>query len=258
MGNRIEGFFNDTQFMLDKTLLAIFGDDSLGQKESDDVVRNMIDRMSGLGVKDLNIHADFPLSELLKGGELLTQIQDSKLNEALEKAFATVRQGAIGTLLARMQVYVEQEMPAYNEGEVQPCTALGTFKEGNSCHVIKVKAFGDPKPFESGDAKPLDDKFLRKMGDYGIDLHTLIRNVRDCNNGQPDKSKILTDGSLPACFYGMNFAQRVHPKDRKWQLVVGGGTCVNEFQNIKDVPEWIRGTCGQEIPKWGPCKVTSE
>lgn len=252
MGNRLEGLFSDTLTTLDNTLAAIFGNvNRLGEEESSKLLRDMLKRMSGLGVKDLDENAKSPVSELLKGGEFLTGVQDSKLNDAMGKAFATARQAAIGALLARMQVYVEQEMPAWNEGPVQPCTAHGTLTEGNSCHVIKAK------PFDGSDAKPLEGKYLDKMGEYGIDIHTLIRNVRDCNNGQPDTKHVLTDGSLPACFFGLNFAQRVHPRDRDFQK---GTTpaCVSSFQNIKNVPEWIKGNCENEIPVWKDCKVIFE
>lgn len=254
MEDRLRLFFVDTHDTLEKTLKAIFG----GGDEKD--VRSMIERMSGIGVKDLNKDAKSPIAELLKGGEWLRPVQDSKLDEALKAAFARVQQGLIGNLLAAMQVYVEQEMPAYNEGEVQPCTALGTLKEGNSCHVIKHIPFGKG----NSDRVALEDKYLRAMGKYGIDLHTLIRNVRDCNNGDIDTKQLLTDGSYPACFFGLPFAQRVHDKDQKFysDVLARGGisvnSCVNYYQNKEKVPEWIKGTCATEIPKWGPCKVTME
>jgi hypothetical protein len=257
MNERLGGFFGDTRSTLEKSLLAIFGNSSLSQEESTQLVREMVSRSSGLGIQNLNKDAKSPIAELLKGGEWLSKVQSSKVDEAMKKAFATTRQGLIGNLLATMQVYVEQEMPAYNEGLVQPCTALGTLLEGNSCHVIKHK------PSDGGDIKPLDEKFLRLMGDYGIDLHTLIRNVRDCNNGAVDTKQLLTDGSYPRCFFGMNFAQRVHKKDKDFYFdvlngCVGCGGCVSNYQNQKDVPEWIRRTCDTEIPKWGSCKVTFE
>lgn len=258
MNDRLGGFFGDTQSMLEKTLLAIFGDSSLSQEESTNLVRDMVGRMSGIGVQNLNKDAKSPVAELLKGGEWLTQVQKSKVDEAMKKAFATTQQGLIGNLLATLQVYVEQEMPAYNEGEVQPCTALGTFKEGNSCHVIKHRPWNGAQ--NRVEATPLDEKYLRLMGQYGIDLHTLIRNVRDCNNGKADTTKIVTDGSYPACFFGMNFAQRVHQKDWDFQNKVVE-SCVSHYQNQKDVPGWITDNgnhCDNEIPKWQPCKVIFE
>lgn len=256
MNERLGSFFGDTHATLEKTLLAMFGDSTLSQSDSTQLVRDMVGRMDGLGVRGLDKNAKSPIAELLKGGEWLSKVQSGKIDVAMKKAFATTRQGVIGNLLATMQVYVEQEMPAYNEGAV-PCTALGTLTEGNSCHVIKYK------PFNGGDVKPLEEKHLKKMGDYGVDLHTLIRNVRDCNNGAVDTKQILTDGSYPHCFFGMNFAQRVATKDRDFYTGVmhvtpWGSACVSYYQNQKGVPEWIRGNCDTEIPKWKPCKVIFE
>lgn len=258
MNDRLSGFFGDTLTMLKETLLAIFGHDSLTEKESNKVVRDMVERMSGVGVRNLNKNAKSPVAELLKGGEWLTPVQNSKMEEAMKKAFATTRQGLIGNLLATLQVYVEQEMPAYNEGEVQSCKALGTLKEGNSCHVIKVRAWNGAK--DGVPAEPLEEKYLKLMREYGIDLHTLIRNVRDCNNGKADTTKVVTDGSYPACFFGMNFAQHAHRKDYDFFQSVAR-ECVSFFQNRKGVPRWITDNyrhCELEVPKWKPCKVTIE
>ncbi|KAF2761441.1 hypothetical protein EJ05DRAFT_536215 [Pseudovirgaria hyperparasitica] len=256
MNDRLGGFFSDTQSMLEKTLLAIFGDSSMPRDGSTKLVRDMVGRMSGIGVENLTKDAISPIAELLKGGEWLSPVQNGHIDEAMEKAFATTRQGLIGNLLATLQVYVEQEMPAYNEGLVQPCTALGTLMEGNSCHVIKHR------PFEgTRERVPLEEKYLKLMGDYGIDLHTLIRNTRDCNNGKADTAQILTDGSYPLCFFGMNFAQRVHEKDWDFQRAVSPFSCLSKYQNQKRVPGWItddRSHCDNEIPKWKPCKVTFE
>ncbi|KAH7380204.1 hypothetical protein DE146DRAFT_670770 [Phaeosphaeria sp. MPI-PUGE-AT-0046c] len=258
MKGRLDGFFTETRIMLTDNLKAMFGGGN--KEESDKLVRGMIERMSSMGVQGLNKDAKSPVAELLKSGDFLRAVPDSDLVNAMDAAFARAKQGLIGNLLATMQVYVEQEMPAYNEGEVQPCTALGTFKEGNSCHVIKHIPFGK----SSADRVPLESKYLEAMGKHGIDLHTLIRNVRDCNNGEVDNKELKTDGSYPACFFGMNFAQRVHPKDQKFysDVLARGGisvnACVNYYQNKEKVPEWIKGNCATEIPKWGPCKVTLE
>lgn len=257
MKSRLNGFFTETRNMLDDTLKGIFGGD--GVQQSDDVVRAMIGRMSSIGVQGLNKDAKSAVAELLRSGDFLRSVPDGDLIKAMDAAFTKTKHSMIGNLLAAMQVYVEQEMPAYNEGEVQPCTALGTLKEGNSCHVIKHIPFGKG----SADRVPLDSKYLEAMGKYGIDLHTLIRNVRDCNNEEGDNA-IKTDGSYPKCFFGMNFAQRVHPKDQSFYSGVlsrGGisvNSCVNFYQNKEKVPEWIKGTCATEIPKWGPCKVTMQ
>ncbi|KAH7393919.1 hypothetical protein DE146DRAFT_765499 [Phaeosphaeria sp. MPI-PUGE-AT-0046c] len=256
MESRLNGFFVETRTMLKKTLTAIFGGGT--KDESDQLLRAMIGRMSGIGIQGLDNAAKAPVAELLKSGDFLRSVPESDLLKAMDAAFARTRQGLIGNLLAAMQVYVEQEMPAYNEGEVQACTALGTMKEANSCHVIKHIPFDKNTP----GSKPLDSKYLEAMGKYGIDLHTLIRNVRDCNNGEV-KHDIKTDGSLPTCFYGMNFAQRAHPKDVQFfegviRKDIPGNECISAYQNLGSVPEWIKGKCTHEIPKWAPCKVTMQ
>lgn len=257
LNSRLGKFFTLTQSSLDESLLdifGVFGDGRTAREESTKRVRKMIEGMSKIGARNMNKDAKSPIAELLKGGQWFTR---SNIEEAMNKAFATTQQGLISHLLATLHVYVEQEMPAYNEGLVQPCTALGTLREGNSCHVIKIR------PFEKGsDAQPLDDKYLRLMGEYGIDLHTLIRSVRDCNNDKADPLTPRTDGTYPPCFFGMNFAQRVHDKDRNFQDRVNSG-CVSYYQNQKNVPDWITDKfgyphCDNEIPKWKPCKVTFE
>ncbi|PVI03080.1 hypothetical protein DM02DRAFT_726727 [Periconia macrospinosa] len=264
LAERLGGFFIETRTRLDEVLLAIFGDTSKHtEAESTKLVREMVSQMGGMGVKNLNKDAKSPINELLKGGEWLRTAQTSTVNDAMKKTFATVRQGLVGNLLASLQVYVEQEMPAWNEGLVQPCTALGTLKEGNSCYVIKTRPWNGAS--DGVAAKPLESKYLELMGDYGIDLHTLIRNVRDCNNGQAQKtpadlSKIPTGGSLPACFFGMNFAQRAHSKDVSFAKSVGS-SCISSYINQKGVPGWIidnKGHCDNEIPRWKNCKVTFE
>lgn len=149
-------------------------------------------------------------------------------------------------------------MPAWNEGLVQPCTALGTLKDGNSCLVIKHRGLEGAR-----ERVPLADKYLKLMGECGIDLHTLIRNVRDCNNGKADSPTIPTDGSLPRCFFGMNYAQRRHDKDYMFERTVWrNAPCFSHYQDIKGVPDWSVDDagphCDNEIPKWKACKVTFE
>ena len=153
----------------------------------------------------------------MKGGEWLKPVQQNNVGEAMEKSFRMLQQGIIGNLLSSYQVYVEEEMPAYREGAVPCPSLLGTLQIDNSCYVIKHR---DPNAGSSKKAERVDEAWLRKMGEYGIDLHTLIRNVRECNNGEPNNGEIRTDGSLPKCFYGMKFAQRVN---------VSHHTCGNTF-----------------------------
>ena len=59
-------------------------------------------------------------------------------------------------------------------------------------------------------AARLEDEYLNNLSKHGIDIHALIRNVKDCNNGKPDDNEIRTDGAYPKCHFGMYFASRVH------------------------------------------------
>ncbi|CAI6310524.1 unnamed protein product [Periconia digitata] len=263
MNDRLGRFFGSTQQKLEKTLLAIFG--ALPENGSnDDLVREMVGRMSGLGVKGLNKDAKSPVSELLKGGHWLSPVYKSQVDTGIKKGFKNIQRGLIGNLLAAMHVYVEQELPAWNEGLVQPCTALGTLRDGNSCLVIKHRPWGGAK--DGVDAKPLDEKYLQLMGDYGLkgdELHKMIKNVRDCNNGKTDNSQIITDGSYPACYFGMNFAKRVHPKDHDFHMSIFTAEypCISYYRDQEGVPGWItddRVHCHDEVPVWGPCTVKLE
>lgn len=107
---RLRSFFTETEKMLQDTLLAIFGDDTLSAEDSEKLLRSMIEKMGPIGVPNLDKDAKHPVSELLKGGEWILPAQKSPIDEAMQKAFATIQQGLIGNLLAASQVYVEQEV----------------------------------------------------------------------------------------------------------------------------------------------------
>jgi hypothetical protein len=255
MDKRLQGYFKNTRTELDKTLLAIFG------KGDEETVRIMVEKMSGIGVKGLDRAVKNPVAELLKGGEWLRTEQENAVKLAMEAAFQRVQQGLIGSHLARSQVYIEQNMPAYNEGAV-PCEGPGHLADGNSCLIIRHIPFGKT----DADRVALDPKYIDKWEkEYGINTHIMMRNVRDCNNGEPDMKQLGTDGSYPSCFFGLPLARCVHPKDHEFQDAIiqssptmqhANNGCLSNYQdNLDKLPEWIRGTCMNEIPKWKPCKV---
>lgn len=253
MDKRLQGYFKNTRNDLEKALTSIFG------KGDEEVVRKMIEKMAGIGVQGLDRGVKNPVAELLKGGEWLRTEQDSPVRQAMEKAFERVKQGLIGSHLARSQVYIEQQMPAWNEGAV-PCEGPGHLQEGNSCLIIRQIPFGKTE----ADRVVLDQKYITIWEkDYGIDTHTMMRNVHDCANGEPDMNMISTNGNYPKCFFGMPFARRVNDKDKEFQESVLRDSpgiqikpCVSNYQDGLDkIPEWIRGACMNEIPKWKPCKV---
>lgn len=250
MDKRLQGYFKNTRTELDKTLQAIFG------KGDEEVVRIMVEKMAGIGVKGVDRAAKNPIAELLKGGEWLRTEQDNAVRLAMEAAFRRVQQGLIGSHLARSHVYLEQELPAWNEGAV-PCEGPGHLAEGNSCLIIRQIPFGKTDE----DRVALDPKYIDKWEkDYGINTHVMMQNVRDCNNGEPDMNQLGVDGTYPKCFFSMPFARRVHKKDHDFQDAIQYTPCVSNYQDdaLDKIPEWIRGTCTVQVPKWGPCKVIFE
>jgi hypothetical protein len=54
---------------------------------------------------------------------------------------------------------------------------------------------------------PLENEYLDKMGEYRLDIHTLIRSTVECNNDEVDKTK--TTQGYPRCYFGLPFAVKV-------------------------------------------------
>ena len=48
--------------------------------------------------------------------------------------------------------------------------------------------------------------YYKKFGEYGLSLEALIKNVMDCNNGDPDDSKVTFSGEYPKCYFGLPYA----------------------------------------------------
>lgn len=81
MNKRLGDFFEGTNTLLDKTLLAIFGVHSGSSKEeSTQFVRDMAGNMSSNGVPSLDKNAKVPIAELLKGGQWLAPVPLSEIN----------------------------------------------------------------------------------------------------------------------------------------------------------------------------------
>lgn len=49
----------------------------------------------------------------------------------------------------------------------------------------------------------LDNKYLDKLEQYGIDIKEMVHNIVDCNNGEPDKNEVVWNGKYPKCYFGM-------------------------------------------------------
>lgn len=86
MNKYLATFFTKTRDELDRTLEALFGE--INGKGSDDaLLRQMIERMGKLGVRDLDKDAEFPIAEIFKGGEFLVPIQKNGFKQAFDKGF---------------------------------------------------------------------------------------------------------------------------------------------------------------------------
>lgn len=90
----------------------------------------MIGQMSQIGVEGLNRDAKQPVAELLKGGQWLLPVENSKISGAMKDGFSKIQHGIIGNLLASYQVWVELDEAPAKEGP-PTCTALGTLLEDN-------------------------------------------------------------------------------------------------------------------------------
>lgn len=203
MDARLKDFFVSTEKELQKSLAAIFGESKERPEDAKKTLSSMIEKMGNAGVEDVNKDSDNPIHEILKGGEWLVPVEDSKIAEAMSKAFSTVQHGLIGNLLNSYQVYVEEELP---EAKHKPsgCAQLGTLLEQDRCFVIKRRDDSKSK------GEILEEKYLKAFADYGLDIHTLIRNVVECNNDEADTKALRTDGAYPRCYFGMAFARKVH------------------------------------------------
>lgn len=86
MNKYLATFFTKTRDELDRMLEALFGE--INGKGSDDaLLRQMIERMGKLGVRDLDKDAEFPIAEIFKGGEFLVPIQKNGFKQAFDKGF---------------------------------------------------------------------------------------------------------------------------------------------------------------------------
>lgn len=151
---------------------------------------------------------------------------------------------------------MEREENPPEEGPVA-CTALGELMIDNECYVIKRKGFDGEAPIR------LEDDYLKKLGDYNIDLHTLIRSTKDCDNGEANND-FTGNGEYGKCWYGMNIATRVSDKlvKRYNAGTANGFRCNAKYRNFDKIPNWIvdekDNSCNgqwKEVPVYKRCTL---
>ncbi|KAI9163412.1 hypothetical protein HJFPF1_05024 [Paramyrothecium foliicola] len=246
--------FTDGERRLHETLAAIFGES--GNPENDKIIlKDTLVRMAGMGIQDVSTESDLPVFEIFKHGNFLN-VPD--VVKSMEKSFDSIRHGIIANLLGSLQVYVEEREPEPKQAATG-CGALGTLEENGRCFVIMRR---DPT---TKNVMPLEDQFLTKMGDYKLDIHTLIRSTVECNNDEVNIDPTQATQGYPRCYFGLPFAIKVAPNwHQKWDPRMNG--CASEYRTPDRLPKWLieRQTpypCGDklpEVPKWVPCRVSSK
>jgi hypothetical protein len=127
----------------------------------------------------------------------------------------------------------------------------------NECYVIKRKPFDGGLPF------PLEGEYLDKLGEYGVDLHTLIRSTKDCDNGEPNNDFTGT-GEYGKCWYGLNVATRVSNElvKRYAPGTANGFACNAKYRNLDKIPSFIVDEGGnrcngqwREVPVYKRCEL---
>lgn len=127
----------------------------------------------------------------------------------------------------------------------------------NECYVIKRKPFSGVAPFR------LEDEYLQKLGEYGVDLHTLIRSTKDCNNGEAN-NEFTGTGEYGQCWYGLNIATRV--SDNLWKRYefgkANGFDCPAKYRALDEIPRFITDEAGnrcndkwREVPVYQRCEL---
>jgi len=86
MNKYLATFFTKTRDEMDRMLEALFGEVN-GKGSDDPLLRQMIERMGKLGVRELNKDVEFPIAEIFKGGEFLVPIQKNDFVQAFNKGF---------------------------------------------------------------------------------------------------------------------------------------------------------------------------
>lgn len=64
---------------------------------------------------------------------------------------------------------------------------------------------------------------------YGVDLYEMLKNVRECNNGDADTTKVyLSPSKYPPCYFGL-----AHVQGGSGEIPISHPT------NEDDLPDWI-------------------
>jgi hypothetical protein len=188
--------FSDSEARLHDTLAAVFGESGDPEREKV-ILQETLQRMAGMGIQDINTEPESLVFEIFKSGNFLNVPDVSK---SMENSFDNIRRGMVTNILASLQVYVEEREPEPKEG-AKGCGALGTLEEQGRCFVLMRR---DPT---THDMQPLEDDILRKMGDYKVDIHTIIRSSVECNNDEVDPTRMVH--GFPRCYFGLPFAVKV-------------------------------------------------
>jgi hypothetical protein len=123
--------------------------------------------------------------------------------------------------------------------------------------VIKRKGFNGEAPAR------LEDEYLEKLGAYNVDIHTLIRSVKDCDNGEATNDFTGT-GEYGKCWYGLNIATRVSQElvDRYKAGTANGFACNAKYRGLDKIPSWIVDEKGsscngkwREVPVYKRCEL---